>query len=162
MGKKKKNKERGSASANAGEKHELAGLLQRLAAGLIDMVLSSLLMLLFISLFAGRGMAETELIGRLITTGLPIAYYWYFWTRRDGQTPGKFALGIRVVKADGSPIKDVDAVIRVIGYHVSAAFLFLGFIWALFDRQNQTWHDKLARTYVVRADTQRKMVETGA
>ena len=166
MGKKKKDKEQATDMAgggsHGGETHELAGLLQRLAAGFIDMVLSLLLLMLIMSLLAGGAVAAPEVVGRLIYTGVPIAYYWYFWTRREGQTPGKFALGIRVVKADGSPIKDVDAVIRVIGYQVSAAFLCLGFIWALFDRENQTWHDKLARTYVVRADNQRKTVETGA
>ena len=98
---------------------------------------------------------------QFIMMAVPIAYHWYFWTRRAGQTPGKFAMGIRVIKADGGAISDVDAVIRAIGYQVSAMFFGLGFIWAFFDKNNQSWHDKLARTYVVRKDGQRKIVNIG-
>jgi len=34
-------------------------------------------------------------------------------------------------------------------YWVSATPLFLGFIWILFDRERQGWHDKLADTHVI-------------
>jgi uncharacterized RDD family membrane protein YckC len=27
---------------------------------------------------------------------------------------------------------------------------FLGFLWALWDKNNQTWHDKIAGTEVIR------------
>ena len=49
--------------------------------------------------------------------------------------------------------------IRAIGYHVSSIFCGLGYIWAIFDKNNQTWHDKLAGTYVVRKDKERQMVD---
>ena len=156
MGKKKNDKDSGGA------RHELAGLVERLAASVIDAILVMILLMLLSSLLLAGGAHAAMPILQAVTFAAPVAYYWYFWTRRDGQTPGKFALGIRVVKADGSPINDVDAVIRAIGYQVSAMLFGLGFIWAIFDRKNQTWHDKLARTYVVRKEAQRKMVETGA
>lgn len=139
--------------------YELAGVVERLTASLIDSFLL-ILPLSIVMLFLY--MSETSLpaqMGQFVGLAVPVAYHWYFWTRRDGQTPGKFALGIRVVKADGTPISDTDALIRAIGYKVSALLFGLGFIWALLDRNNQTWHDKLARTYVVRNHSQRKTIK---
>ncbi len=82
---------------------------------------------------------------------LAIAYQWYFPTQHNGQTPGKMALGIRVIKADGGKISDADAVIRYFGYMLNSIVFMLGWIWALFDENRPGWHDKLANTYVVRA-----------
>ena len=56
---------------------------------------------------------------------------------------------LRVIKTDGSPISDADAVVRYIGYLLDSIFL-IGWLWALFDEHRQGWHDKLAHTYVVK------------
>ena len=139
--------------------YELAGLTDRFAASVIDGFLL-LLPLIFISaVIAASGHHLMAQLRQFVLLAAPVSYYWFFWTRRKGQTPGKFALGIRVIKADGSPISDADALIRAIGYHVSAMLFGLGFVWAFFDGNNQTWHDKIARTYVVRNSKQRKTVE---
>lgn len=141
----------------AGNEYELAGIGARFFAAFIDAILLALMLTLILLLIhaAGGGAAQ---LAQFFSLAIPVGYYWYFWTQRDGQTPGKFALRIRVVKADGSEICNTDAVIRAIGYHVSAVLCGLGYIWAIFDRNNQAWHDKLARTYVVRADGHRKTV----
>ncbi|MCL6558264.1 MAG: RDD family protein, partial [Firmicutes bacterium] len=36
-----------------------------------------------------------------------------------------------------------------IGKWISGLILGLGFLWILFDRDNQGWHDKLMSTYVI-------------
>ena len=141
------------------ETHELAGVFARLMASIIDGFLIILLLiavLLILGIIGGDGAAS---LLRVIGLAVPVGYHWYFWTRRDGQTPGKFALGICVIKADGSPLSDTDAVIRAIGYNVSSICFGLGYIWAIFDKNNQSWHDKLARTYVVKKDQQRHTVD---
>jgi uncharacterized RDD family membrane protein YckC len=79
------------------------------------------------------------------------AYHWYFLTHHNGQTLGKSMLGLRVVKADGTPLTDADALLRYVGYYLNSFFFGLGWIWALFDSEKQGLHDKLARTYVVKA-----------
>jgi uncharacterized RDD family membrane protein YckC len=145
-------------SASPGETHELAGVSARLVAGIIDIFLSIVLLLL-VYYILGLIVSDSQSILQTVGLGVPIAYQWYFLTRRDGQTPGKFGLGIRVIKADGTRLSDTDAVIRAIGYNVSSFFCGLGYIWAIFDKNNQTWHDKLARTYVVRKDKQRHTVD---
>ena len=142
-----------------GETHELAGLGARWAAYFIDYFLLIILALLIIFFMGFVFGDDSTSIWQAIGLAIPVAYHWYFWTRRDGQTPGKFALGIRVIKANGAPIGDTDAVIRAIGYNVSWIFFGLGYIWAIFDKNKQSWHDKLAGTYVVRKDKHRRTVD---
>lgn len=126
---------------------ELAGLGARFGASIIDGILLALAAFLLLLILSSSSATLMQFFG----LALPVVYHWIFWTRRDGQTPGKMAVGIRVVKADGSELSDTDAFIRAIGYHVSSLFLGLGYIWAIFDGNNQTWHDKMAGTYVVSA-----------
>ncbi len=69
-----------------------------------------------------------------------------------GATLGKMALGIKVVKQDGSGnINVVEGFLReVVGKFLSSFFL-LGYLWMLWDVNKQTWHDKIAGTLVVKA-----------
>ena len=141
------------------EVYELAGLIERLAANIIDnLLLIFPIMVVQFVIFSPEEPLPTQL-AQVILLAVPVVYHWFFWTRRNGQTPGKFALGIRVIRADGGQLSDIDALIRAIGYHVSAILFGLGYIWGFFDKRNQTWHDKMARTFVVRNEEQRKTVE---
>lgn len=67
----------------------------------------------------------------------------------SGQTVGKWVMGLRVVGADGQPPPLGRAMIRFAGYLLSAAPLYLGFVWVLFDDDRRAWHDRLARTWVI-------------
>jgi uncharacterized RDD family membrane protein YckC len=70
--------------------------------------------------------------------------------QRLDQTLGKRALGIRVIDFQtGGPIGFGRGVVRYIGKFVSGIPLALGFLWMLWDREKQTWHDKIATTVVV-------------
>ncbi len=86
-------------------------------------------------------------IGASFIIGL--IYSWFFWTRNHGQTPGKMLMKIRVIKTDGNPITDSDALIRYFGYLINDV-LFIGWLWAFFDENKQGLHDKMAQTYVVK------------
>jgi uncharacterized RDD family membrane protein YckC len=67
-----------------------------------------------------------------------------------GQTAGMRILGIYIVRVDGRPFTIRQAALRhLIGYPLSMAPFFLGFLWMLWDPRQQGWHDKLARTIVV-------------
>ena len=74
-----------------------------------------------------------------------------FWIYRSA-TPGKMAIGARIVDANtGGKPSTSQLVGRYLGYYVSLIPFGLGLIWVAFDRRKQGWHDKLARTVVVRA-----------
>jgi uncharacterized RDD family membrane protein YckC len=79
---------------------------------------------------------------------LPVAYPICFWAL-FGQTPGKALLGLRIVRADGRRMTLSGALLRYLGYWVSAIPLFLGFAWILVDAERRGWHDRIAGTYVV-------------
>jgi uncharacterized RDD family membrane protein YckC len=81
-----------------------------------------------------------------------VAYFVYFWSQRDGQTIMNKALGIKVVKTDGSPITVGTGIVRYVGYLVDSIIfgLPIGYIWAAFDKDKQAWHDKIAGTYVIK------------
>lgn len=84
----------------------------------------------------------------IFNTILFFGYYIFFWMT-SGQTLGKGLMGVRVISTDGRPLSFVQAVVRLIGYWISAIVFFLGFIWITIDDQRQGWHDTMARTYVI-------------
>lgn len=122
----------------------LAGFLPRGIAFLVDFAILALVesVLLFGSNATAGGVLWIVLGG---------VYQWYFLVDRDGQTPGKMLMRIRVVKVDGKPLQTQDALLRYLGYVINALpFLFgLGWAWAVIDARRQGWHDKLARTLVI-------------
>jgi uncharacterized RDD family membrane protein YckC len=68
----------------------------------------------------------------------------------NGQTAGMRILGIYIVRVDGSRFTRKRAALRhLVGYPLSMAGFFLGFLWMLWDPRQQGWHDKLAGTIVV-------------
>lgn len=76
-------------------------------------------------------------------------YYLFFWTKKNGQTPGKKLMHIRIISTDGSPITFGKAILRLIGYWVSSFIFYIGFLWPLWDPCKQALHDKIANTYVI-------------
>jgi uncharacterized RDD family membrane protein YckC len=78
-----------------------------------------------------------------------IAYFIYFEGGPTGQTIGKKVCGIRVVDfATGGPIGFGRGALRYIG-RIPSSILLLGYLWMLWDPEQQTWHDKIANTVVV-------------
>lgn len=132
---------------------EYAGFWIRLGAGVID--------LLILGAFAGVLAYFFPAPVIWLTAGIVVSIvYWLgFWVWR-GQTPGKMAAGIKVIRTDSSPVKWQCAVRRCLGYVVSAITLFIGFIWVAFDSRKQGVQDKIADTYVVKLPV-RQLVLTG-
>lgn len=67
-----------------------------------------------------------------------------------GRTIGKMIMGIRIISEQGGSIGFWQSFVRWIGYYISTTFLFLGFAWSIFDANSQSWHDKIAGTYVIK------------
>jgi len=85
-----------------------------------------------------------------VATLFSLAYYTYFEGSASGQTVGKRALGIRVIDfRSGGSIGHGRAFIRWISRILSAIPCLLGYFWMLWDREKQTWHDKLSTSVVV-------------
>jgi uncharacterized RDD family membrane protein YckC len=81
-----------------------------------------------------------------------LLYFAYFEGSASGQTPGKRALGIRVYDFSGVRTEGIGfgrGLIRYLGRIISTIPCLLGYLWMLWDKEKQTWHDKLASTVVV-------------
>jgi uncharacterized RDD family membrane protein YckC len=141
-----------------------AGFWRRAAAGLLDILAYTPLGVIVVMFTVGPSYwQEPERTGLipvlLIGYGLPALYAIGFWMT-VGATPGKWVLGLQVVEArSGGRVGLMTALLRYVGYFVSALPLGLGFIWIAFDREKRGWHDMLAKTRVTVAPTQPPALE---
>jgi uncharacterized RDD family membrane protein YckC len=137
---------------------EYAGFWVRLGATLIDTVLVMVITFpLLIAIYGWEYFDPDVNTGMLagpadflITWVLPLVAVIWFWRSKQA-TPGKMALGLRVVDADtGGTLSTGQSVGRYFAYLASMLPLFLGFVWIAVDPRKQGWHDKLAHSVVVR------------
>ena len=126
---------------------ELAGHARRFSAFLID---AAVLFVAFLSIGLLAGVSET--VGGIFLFLSFIAFLVFFlYAPGKGWSPEKRAVGIRIVRDDGSAPGFAKAILREsVGKYISISFLGLGFLWILWDPRRQGWHDKIAGTVVVR------------
>ncbi|MDQ8044699.1 MAG: RDD family protein [Solirubrobacteraceae bacterium] len=171
-----------AASAQAGNVHVLAGWWRRAGAFLIDSILFGIgifAVMLAIGLGAGMTVDDASLffstgtlpdsivhpvplyvalvVSRLVLGVIPAI----FLVRWDGQTPGKRALGLRVMRGDGAPMTlrvalRREVLGRVVLVQVASLVTIglagvLNYFWPLWDNQRRAGHDLLADTRVVTA-----------
>lgn len=78
-----------------------------------------------------------------------VGYFVYFWSR--GGTLGMRAFRLRVIDANtGQRVGIGRAILRSVGFVISAIPCYFGLVSAAFDVRKQGWHDKIATTVVVR------------
>ena len=132
-----------------------AGFLRRLAAYFIDAVLLGLILAMSFGIFYGDTQwlelqSEWSVNHVFYDKVLPLVLAIVFWVKKAA-TPGKMVMSTQVLDAKtGLNVTPGQALLRYVGYFISAIPLGLGFIWILFDEQNRGWHDMLAGTVVVK------------
>jgi len=68
---------------------------------------------------------------------------------QTGQSLGKRFLNIAVLTKDDRPIGVGSAALReIIGKWISGMVCYIGYLNALWDKDNQMWHDKISSCYV--------------
>lgn len=140
-----------------------AGYLPRSIAGIIDLII-----LYSISTIIGVFFERQQLIpnaflqtdrltniqiglGNLITDTvrlLPGLLFCYLISTKK-YTPGKYLMGIRIIKETGRNLTFWEAFLREFCKAISLLVLGLGLIWILIDKKRQGWHDKLIKSVVV-------------
>jgi uncharacterized RDD family membrane protein YckC len=145
---------------------EYAGFWIRLGATLIDLVILLLVIFpVYISFSPNHSVSFTNIsltsivIFCVLGLMIKIAYFVVFWVWK-GQTPGKMALGIKVIRTKNNQLDWTHSFLRYAGYVVCALTVFLGFILIAFDSHKQGLHDRIADTYVVKLPV-RQVVLTG-
>ena len=136
-----------------------AGFVSRLGGFLLDVLLAGVLYALAgqVVQFVGGAIgfehlsaAEHPAVGRVLLA-VWIFIYCAYPLSVNGRTVGMAAVGLRAVRADGSPIRTRDAVLRVLVTPLSFLLLFLGYWMVLFRRDRRALQDVIAGTAVVYA-----------
>jgi uncharacterized RDD family membrane protein YckC len=144
-----------SQSAPVAGELEYVGFWLRVGAAMIDTVLLLVICVPLVTLVYGRTYWTSDAflqgpVDFLINWLLPAIAVVIFWTYRQA-TPGKIAIAARIVDAGtGGKPSTRQLIVRYLGYYVSMLPLMAGIVWVAFDPRKQGWHDKLARTVVVR------------
>lgn len=133
----------------------VAGLDERWSAGLYDAACLALAFAVFLVLFGTLGgrisLARPDAAVSGAVFVLLYGLYFALFTGLGGATPGLDARGLSIVSFDGAAASRAQLMWRSFGYLVSAGTLMLGFLWALWDEDQLTWHDRISQTYVTAA-----------
>lgn len=136
------------------ENIKYAGFWSRVLAALIDSVW--LIALIYPILYLLMGSAIFDITTPYTLTRfsleylLPIVAILTFWVMKSA-TPGKMLLGMKIVDAETlGTVPTPRLVVRYLGYFVAMIPLFIGILWVGWDKRKQGWHDKLARTVVIK------------
>jgi uncharacterized RDD family membrane protein YckC len=123
----------------------------RFAARLVDEVILATLGFVIGMIGEAIGTSTAQWLAIGISFLFGVFYQVGFWAI-SGQTPGKLACRLRVVRPDSDVIGigGRTAFLRYLGYYASAAVLCAGFIAIAMDPKRQGWHDKIANTYAIR------------
>ncbi len=147
--------------ASATYKLSYAGFWLRVVASLIDSLVVFMVQIVCGVLFGvtsaliGGGFGNGPDRGLfslvwLFTTTIGLAYYVVF-TGACGQTLGKMALRIKVVRTDGGDLGYGGAFLREIpGKFLSGLILGIGYLMVAFDQRKQGLHDKIAGSCVIK------------
>ncbi len=147
---------------------EYAGFWIRFGAKLIDsLILSAVMMIFMVILFAIGGAtlysvknpddfrfiaAVVALYGLFFILIMGVQCFYHVWfVVKYGATPGKLALGLKIITADGKPLTLKRAFGRFgAEIFITGLTMNIGYLIAAFDDEKRTLHDHICSTRVVR------------
>lgn len=119
-----------------------AGFVIRFAAMVVDLAVVGVIQLILVVTVVGAFLAG-------------IAFFVYSvlaLVNLNNATLGKKLFGLKVVRKEPKITYGVAALREVVGKLISSAVLGLGYLWVIWDKEKQGWHDKIAGTHVVHVD----------
>ncbi len=129
-----------------------AGFWLRVVAVMIDsLILQAVIYAIAFCLVSFADIKIAEAVAPLASVLLAILYYALFESSAKGATPGKMAVGIKVVGAVGNRVSFLRALGRYLAKFISGAILGIGFLMAAFTEKKQGLHDMIAGTFVVKS-----------
>lgn len=137
-----------------GVEYEYAGFWIRVAAAIIDSILFFVVLFPIFFMLGFMGVIEdngaTFNAIDVLTQIITLVIYVICWVKFAG-TPGKKILKLKILdEQTGENITWSQAIVRYVGYIISMLVLLIGVIWVAFDPKKQGWHDKMAKTVVVK------------
>lgn len=142
-------------------KRVAAYLIDAFALGIVTQIVQLVLMMLFFgmnmgtltsnpeSMFSGATGILFVLAIYIIPLAMGAAYYAAFHASSKQATLGKMAVGIKVVRTDGTRISMGRGVGRYFGFMLSSLIMGIGLLMAAFTERKQGLHDMICDTLVV-------------
>ena len=133
-----------------------AGFWIRLGAALIDGVVLWVVNTIVGLLFGVNALQVEPGVAQAASPILPIVQhlialtYGTFFIGKFAATPGKMALGLRVIISDGSKVSYARALGRFYATILSGLILGIGYLMIAFDDQKRGLHDHICNTRVIR------------
>jgi uncharacterized RDD family membrane protein YckC len=144
-------------TSDHGGLYPVASLGDRRLAGIIDAAFLLFACGGFLALFGSLGgqLTLSKLNAAVCLTALSVVYLQYFalFTIFGGTTPGMMFRGLQVVSFTGEAPTAHQMLLRSAGYLLSGGTCLLGFIWAIWDEDELTWHDRFSKTFLSSAQT---------
>lgn len=107
--------------------------------------------LIFIMIVQDTNFAYFKPIYQFYSLSVIGIYFIWFWTH-GGQTLAMQTWKMRVVAKDGTALSMKQAITRYIFAVIGITSFGIGIIWALFDRDQQFLHDRLAGTRIIKIE----------
>jgi len=153
---------------------EVSGRGERFLAYLIDAIVLSIGQVgggivggIVAGVMTSDGISEAA-VEQATASGASIGYFFWgaaIWFLNygilqgmTGSSVGKHALGIKIVKLNGTPIGIARSLGRTAAYVLSALPLYAGFVAIFFTQHHRCWHDFVAGTIAVKRPRARKLV----
>jgi uncharacterized RDD family membrane protein YckC len=137
--------------------YPVAPLGDRQLAGIIDAACLLFAFGGFVALFGSLGgqLTLSKMNAAVYLAALGVVYFQYFalFTVFGATTPGMMFRGLQVMSFSGEPPTPRQLLVRSAGYMLSAGIGLIGFLWAVWDEDQLTWHDRLSKTYLSSAQT---------
>jgi uncharacterized RDD family membrane protein YckC/ribosomal protein L40E len=137
--------------------YPVASLADRQLAGIIDAAFLLFAFGGFVALFGSLGgqLTLSKMNAAVYLMALSVVYFQYFalFTVFGATTPGMMFRGLQVMSFTGDTPTPRQMLLRSAGYMLSAGMCFIGFLWAIWDEDQLTWHDRLSKTYLSSAQT---------
>jgi uncharacterized RDD family membrane protein YckC len=137
--------------------YPVAPLGDRQLAGIIDAACLLFAFGGFVALFGSLGgqLTLSKMNAAVYLAALSVVYFQYFalFTVFGATTPGMMFRGLQVMSFSGEPPTPRQLLLRSAGYMLSAGIGLIGFLWAVWDEDQLTWHDRLSKTYLSSAQT---------
>lgn len=83
---------------------------------------------------------------------LLMLYFLWCWLN-GGQTLPMKTWKLRITSQDGSRLRPTQALLRFLAAWPSILFFGAGLFWAIFDKDKQFLHDRIAGTWIVQTET---------
>lgn len=127
-------------------------LLSMLYEGLVIFSVLLIGFLLPQIVLSGFGMNLTGKLLWLHVVILLMLYFLWCWLN-GGQTLPMKTWKLRITSQDGSPLRPAQGLLRYLAAWPSILLFGAGLFWAIFDKDRQFLHDRIAGTWITHAES---------